>query len=65
MVSDPRWKQMLQYNPIRSEHEMKWYLQSRFPGSRLEVINYGWNSRVLAFASPALEQRQVAAQSFP
>lgn len=65
MVGDPRWKKMLQYNPIRSEHEMKWYLQSRFPGGRLEVINYGWNSRVLAFASPALAQREVAPLTFP
>ncbi len=65
MVSDPRWKKMLEYNPIRAEHEMKWYLESRFPGSRLEVINYGWNSRVLAFASPPLHEKTVPALSFP
>ncbi|MDB6174836.1 MAG: methyltransferase [Chthoniobacteraceae bacterium] len=65
MVSDPRWKKMLEYNPIRAEHEMKWYLQSRFPGGQLQVINYGWNSRVLAFASPPLHEKKVAALSFP
>ncbi len=65
MVSDPRWKKMLEYNPMRAEHEMKWYLQSRFPGGRIEVLNYGWNSRILAFASPPVEQRQVAALSYP
>jgi len=65
MVSDPRWKKMLEYNPIRAEHEMKWYLASRFPGGKLEVINYGWNSRVLAFASPPLRTKTVAALSFP
>src|SRR5262249_37330599 len=32
LVSHPDWKKMLEYNPIRSEHEMKWYLESRFPG---------------------------------
>src|SRR5205807_2773712 len=26
MVKDPRWAQMLKYNPMRAEHEMKWYL---------------------------------------
>ena len=26
LVSHPDWKKMLEYNPIRSEHEMKWYL---------------------------------------
>lgn len=65
MVSDPRWKKMLEYNPIRAEHEMKWYLESRFPGGKLEVINYGWNSRVLAFASPPLHEKKVAEISFP
>jgi len=65
MVGDPRWKKMLEYNPIRAEHEMKWYLESRFPGGKLEVINYGWNSRVLAFASPPLHEKKVAQLSFP
>lgn len=65
MVGDPRWKKMLEYNPIRAEHEMKWYLESRFPGGKLEVINYGWNSRVLAFASPPLHEKNVAELSFP
>ena len=65
MVSDPRWKKMLEYNPIRAEHEMQWYLGSRFPGGKLEVINYGWNSRVLAFASLPLHAKNVAELSFP
>ncbi|HEX3101039.1 MAG TPA: class I SAM-dependent methyltransferase, partial [Pyrinomonadaceae bacterium] len=29
LVSHPDWKKMVEYNPIRSEHEMKWYLESR------------------------------------
>jgi len=49
LVADPHWKEMLQYNPIRSEHEMKWYLESRFPGQKVETINIGYHSRVVAF----------------
>jgi len=42
---------MLKHNPIRAEHEMKWYLESRFPGRKVEKINVGWNSCILAFDS--------------
>src|SRR5215204_1428356 len=35
LVHHPDWKKMLEYNPIRSEHEMKWYLESRFPGQKV------------------------------
>jgi ubiquinone/menaquinone biosynthesis C-methylase UbiE len=55
LVTDPAWHKMLQYNPIRSEHEMKWYLESRFPGRKVEVINIGYNSRILAFDSVNME----------
>jgi ubiquinone/menaquinone biosynthesis C-methylase UbiE len=55
LVSDPAWHKMLQYNPIRAEHEMKWYLESRFPGRKVEVINIGYNSRILAFDSGNME----------
>ncbi|HEX8061041.1 MAG TPA: class I SAM-dependent methyltransferase, partial [Cyclobacteriaceae bacterium] len=43
LVTDPAWAQMLQFNPIRAEHEMKWYLESRFPGRKVKVINTGYN----------------------
>lgn len=65
LVSDPRWATMLQYNPIRAEHEMKWYLESRFPGRRVETINLGRNARVLAFDSGPLQPGTVAPQSYP
>ncbi len=55
LVSHPDWKVMLQYNPIRAEHEMKWYLESRFPGRKVEKINVGWNSSILAFDSGNIE----------
>jgi ubiquinone/menaquinone biosynthesis C-methylase UbiE len=65
MVSDPSWKTMLRYNPIRSEHELKWYLESRFPGRTTELLNVGWNARVLAFDSGPLATGWVAPQSYP
>jgi SAM-dependent methyltransferase len=65
LVTDPRWQTMLQYNPIRAEHEMKWYLESRFPGRRVETINVGRNARVLAFDSGPLQPGTVAPQSYP
>ena len=65
MVTDPRWKKMLEFNPIRSEHEMKWYLESRFPKGRLEIINYGWNSRVVAFQSGPIFEKTAMELSYP
>jgi len=51
LVTHPAWSVMLKYNPIRSEHEMKWYLESRFPDRKVEVINVGMHSRIIAFDS--------------
>lgn len=65
MVKDPNWKKMLEYNPIRAEHEFKWYLNSRFPGSELNVINYAFHSRMLAFCSKPLHQKTVEKISYP
>ena len=65
LVSHPDWKQMLEYNPIRSEHEMKWYLESRFPGRKMEILNLGWNARTVAFDSGPVEQGVAAKLSYP
>ncbi len=65
MVNDPRWAQMLKYNPMRAEHEMKWYLESRFAGHKVQVINVGWNSRVLAFRSGPVSFKSVEPMRFP
>ena len=65
MVTDGRWKTMLRYNPMRSEHEMRWYLESRFPGGRAEIINVGWNSRILAFRSGPVRVKQVETLAYP
>ncbi len=65
LVSHPDWKKMLEYNPIRSEHEMKWYLESRFPGQNMEILNMAWNSRIVAFDSGPVERGVEAKLSYP
>jgi ubiquinone/menaquinone biosynthesis C-methylase UbiE len=65
LVSHPDWKRMLEYNPIRSEHEMKWYLESRFPGHKTEILNMGWNSRIIAFDSGPVEEGVEVKLSYP
>ncbi len=65
LVSHPDWKKMLEYNPIRSEHEMKWYLESRFPGQKVEILNMAWNSRIVAFDSGPVEKGIEVKLSYP
>lgn len=65
LVSHPDWKAMLEYNPIRSEHEMKWYLESRFPGQKTETLNLAWNSRIVAFDSGPVESGVEVRLSYP
>jgi SAM-dependent methyltransferase len=65
LVAHPDWKKMLEYNPIRSEHEMKWYLESRFPGRRMEILNLGWNARIVAFDSGPVGRGAEAELSYP
>lgn len=65
LVSHPDWKKMLEYNPIRSQHEMKWYLESRFPGQKMEIINIGWNARLVAFDSGPVERGVEVKLSYP
>ena len=65
LVHDPRWATMLHYNPIRAEHEYVWYLESRFPGRKVETLNMGTHARVLAFDSGPIEAGLVSPQSFP
>ena len=65
MVQSAAWKKMLAYNPIRSEHEMKWYLESRFPGNKVELLNVGWNSRIIAFDTGPVHSKHVESLSYP
>ncbi|MDD3687531.1 MAG: methyltransferase domain-containing protein, partial [Bacteroidales bacterium] len=65
LVSDPAWKEMLKHNPIRAEHEMKWYLESRFPRKKTQKINIGMNSCILAFDSGNIENIKEINLSWP
>ncbi|MGY8809377.1 MAG: class I SAM-dependent methyltransferase, partial [Fidelibacterota bacterium] len=65
LVSDSNWKNMLKYNPIRSEHEMKWYLESRFPNRKAEIINLSYNTRILAFDSINMSNLKKIKLSYP
>lgn len=65
MVTNTHWKTMLKFNPMRSEHEMKWFLESRFPGHQVEIINIGWNSRILAFRSGPVHFKTVEKMAYP
>lgn len=65
LVTHPDWKKMLKYNPIRSQHEMKWYLESRFPDRKVEVINVGYHSRIIAFDSENMKNVRQLNLSYP
>lgn len=65
MVTDKRWQHMLKYNPMRAEHEMKWFFESRFPGQKTEVINVGWNSRIIAFRTGPVQAKEVQRMAYP
>ncbi len=65
LVAHPQWQQMLTHNPIRGEHEYRWYLESRFPGQRMELLNLGWHARVLAFDSGPFSQATLSPMQYP
>lgn len=65
LVAHPDWKKMLHYNPIRAEHEMKWYLESRFPGGEIEKINVGYHSSIIAFDSGDIQNIQEIRLTYP
>lgn len=65
MVATPAWQQMLKYNPIRAEHEYRWFLKSRFPDSKQDCINIAWNSRIITFNSGPIHFKSVQKTSFP
>ena len=65
LVGDPAWARMLEYNPIRAEHEYRWYLESRFPGRRVEFLDVGRTTRVLAFDSGPITASWFPPQSYP
>ncbi|MCU1370535.1 MAG: methyltransferase [Ilumatobacteraceae bacterium] len=65
LTSHPDWQTMLRYNPIRAEHEYRWFLESRFPASELEVLTVTTTQRVVAFDSGPLEKGVTEPLSYP
>jgi len=65
LVSDPAWAKMLAYNPIRAEHEYRWYFEGRFPGRKVELLTVALSSRVVAFDSGPLPRGFSLPQSYP
>ena len=65
LVADPRWAHMLAYNPIRAEHEYRWYFEGRFPGRTVDLLTVALASRVVAFDSGPLPRGFSLPQSYP
>ena len=65
LVQEPAWQEMLAYNPIRGEHEYRWFFESRFPQGKLEVLDVGRKTRVVAFDSGPITQTWFPPQSYP
>ena len=65
LVSDPEWERMLRYNPVRAEHEYRWYLASRFPAGEMTRLNVALTHRLLAFDSGPVEPGEAVPQSYP
>ncbi|OBK19302.1 methyltransferase domain-containing protein [Mycobacterium asiaticum] len=65
LTEHPAWRDMLQNNPIRAEHEYRWYFGSRFPGAELETLTTTTSARVVAFDSGPLTKGQTAPLSYP
>lgn len=65
MVRDPRWQDMLRYNPMRALHEYVWYLGSRFPAGRMDTINVGRRARIIAFDSGPFREAELSEMQYP
>jgi hypothetical protein len=56
---------MLRHNPIRAEHEYRWYFGSRFPGAKLQTLTTTMSQRVFAFDSGPLPKGRTSPLSYP
>lgn len=65
LIQNPAWARMLRYNPIRAEHEYRWYFESRFEGRHVETLDIARRTRVLAFDSGPVSARWFPPQSYP
>lgn len=65
LTSHPAWREMLRHNPIRAEHEYRWYFASRFPGTRLRLLTATASQRVVAFDSGPLAKGHTTPLTYP
>lgn len=65
LVNHQSWNEMLQHNPIRAWHEYAWYLESRFPGQKTEILNIGFNSKIVAFDSGNISNLKSIRLTYP
>jgi ubiquinone/menaquinone biosynthesis C-methylase UbiE len=65
LTTHPDWLDMLRHNPIRAEHEYRWYFGSRFPGARLKTLTATMSRRVVAFDSGPLPKGHTTPLSYP
>ncbi|WP_454791678.1 methyltransferase domain-containing protein [Mycolicibacterium lutetiense] len=65
LTSHPAWREMLRHNPIRAEHEYRWYFASRFPGTRLRLLTATLSQRVVAFDTGPLAKGLTAPLTYP
>ena len=65
LTSHPDWKHMVRNNPIRADHEYRWYLESRFAPAQLELLTTTLHQRVVAFDSGPIDHRVAAPLTFP
>ena len=65
LTTHPEWLDMLRHNPIRAEHEYRWYFGSRFPGARLKTLTATMSRRVVALDAGPLPKGRTAPLSYP
>jgi ubiquinone/menaquinone biosynthesis C-methylase UbiE/predicted metal-dependent enzyme (double-stranded beta helix superfamily) len=65
LTTSPDWLNMLRHNPIRAEHEYRWYFGSRFPDARLDTLTTTLSQRVVAFDSGPLAKGLTTPLSYP
>jgi ubiquinone/menaquinone biosynthesis C-methylase UbiE len=65
LTTHPDWRDMLRHNPIRAEHEYRWYFASRFPGTHLDLLTATLSQRVVAFDSGPLPKGHTAPLTYP
>lgn len=65
LTGHPAWREMLRHNPIRAEHEYRWYFASRFPGTKLRLLTATPSQRVMAFDSGPLDKGLTAPLTYP